>query len=445
MKIKLKIEDISSEGLGIGRFEDRVIFVENALPTEIVEVEITDVKKKFSFARVVSYIDTAHFRVEPVCPHYKECGGCDFMHIRYEKALEFKKKILLNNFKKFGNIEFDTEKIKTIAANNQLYYRNKVIQPVRKGKDGKLECGFFQKGTHNIISIPNCKIEDTRAKEIINFIIEEAKKENIEPYDEIKNKGYLRAIGYRIEKRTGKIMLFFVTTENNSKPLENIIRKIDFKFSNINSIYMNVNSKRGNNLLGDTNVLLSGKKYLDLYLGKAIYRVKPDTFFQINSEQAEKMFNEIISFLPFERMGVVWDLYAGVGAVSFFLASEFRKIYMIEKVHNSIEMAKENKKINFATNVEIIEGDLEKKDIASLEKPDVVVIDPPRKGVSPLLRETLIKILPKKIVMISCNSATLARDLSLLKDYYKIEKITMVDMFPQTHHIETVVLLERSK
>ncbi len=441
--ITLKIQDLSHDGKGIGRYDDLVVFVPGALPDETVEVKVTNCKKKFAEAELTKVIDNVFYRTEPACPHYAPCGGCDFMHVKYDKSIELKRKMLHNNLTKIGKLDFPIQLIETIPAQNQLYYRNKVLQPVGKNNKNELVCGFYREGTHAITEIPECKIEDIRAKELINYLIDEIKKAGIAPYDEDTHTGYLRAIGYRMERRTKHIMLVFVTTANDPTLLEPIIQRADFRFANIKSVYLNINPAQTNRILGDTNVLLSGAEYLDMYLGKAMYKVAPQTFFQVNSEQAEKLFQKIIELLPFERWGIVWDLYAGVGAISFYIASEFKRIYLVEQEPESVRMAQLNKQKNLADNVTIHEGDLENFDLGQLEKPDVVIIDPPRKGASDSVVKTLLTVKPKKIIMISCNTATLARDIQRLSETYTVKHITLVDMFPQTHHIETVTLLER--
>ncbi len=439
----LKIEGLNTEFEGIARPDNFVVFVPQALPGETVEVKITEKKKSFARAELVKIIDNTHYRVKPQCPHYDKCGGCDLQHVGYDKSLELKRHILADNLKRLGKIDFPEEKIGILSGENKVHYRNKFIMPVRKGNDGRLACGAFQRGTHDIIEIPECIVQDTTAREIMNYIIEKARAYGIEPYDEVNHRGYLRALGYRVEKRTKKVLVFFVTTKKDATPLEKLVGDLDFRFGSIASIYMNVNPERGNALLGKTNVLLEGKEYLDMYLGKAMYRALPNTFFQVNSEMAEKMFNKVIELLPFERWEVIWDLYAGVGAITFFLASEFKRIHMIEKNPESVKMAELMKKINFADNVTIDKGDLDFFDLDQMERPEVVILDPPRKGVSMHVIETLKKIQPRKIIMISCNSTTLARDLDRLRDDYEIKKMFMGDMFPQTRHIESLTMIER--
>ncbi len=440
--IDIKIDNIGVEGDGVGRHEDFVIFVNNALPTEKVKAQITSVHKSFARAELIKILDSAHFRKEPECPHYKNCGACDFMHIQYYKTLEFKKKFLSNNLSKIAKINFSEEKIEILGAENKLYYRNKVLQHVDKDNMGNLISGFYQKGTHHIIEVPECKIVNSKAKEILNFINKKAHDLNIEPYDRRNKKGFLKQIGYRYSPRTKKFMIIFVTSKNDREQLKDLVKSIEFKFGNIDSIYMNVN-KEDNEPLSNNNILLSGKEYLDIYLGKAIYKLLPDTFFQINSEQAELLFKKIASYLPFERLDTIWDLYGGVGAISFFLAFDFKKIKMFEKNKNSIEIAKRNKKINFATNVDIINTDLKDYSFEDFKKPDVVIMDPPRAGVSQNIIDMLRNYKPKKIIFVSCDTATFARDVGKLKDIYSLEKLSIIDMFPQTHHVETVGLLER--
>ncbi|TYB31689.1 MAG: 23S rRNA (uracil(1939)-C(5))-methyltransferase RlmD [Candidatus Mcinerneyibacterium aminivorans] len=442
--IEIKIDNIGVEGDGVGRIEDFVVFVKNALPSEKVKAQISSVHKNFAKAELVEIIESSHFRKDPECPHYKNCGACDFMHIQYYKTLEFKKQFLFNNLKKIANIDFPKENIEIIGAENKLYYRNKVLQHVGEDKNGNLISGFYQKGTHHIIEVPNCKIQNSKANEIFDYIIKKANQLNIEPYDRKSKKGYLKQIGYRYSPRTQKFMLIFVTNTDNKKPLKKLVQSIEFKFGNIASIYMSVAGK-DKDTLSNKNILLSGKQYLDIYLGKAIYKLLPDTFFQINSEQAEVMFKKIMSYLPFERLDTIWDLYGGVGAISFFLASEFRKILMFERNKNSIKIAKVNKKINFATNVEIVQADLDNCSFSEYEKPDVVVMDPPRSGVSQNIIDMLNRVKPKKIIFVSCDTATLARDMNKLKENYSIKKLSITDMFPQTHHVETVGMLERKE
>lgn len=439
--VELKIDNIGSEGDGVGRIDDFVIFVKNALPSEVVKVKILSVSKSYAKAQIVDFLEKAHFRKNPECPHYSACGGCDFMHVNYYKTIDFKIDILFNNLKNIGKQKFNRDKINFIKAENKLYYRNKAIQFFDE-KNGQIKMGFYKKGTHKIVDVPKCKIIDSRALEMLNFIRENLKKYGIEIYNRDKNRGNLKAVGYRKSKRTNKYMLFFITKKDKINNIEKLVKKMDFQFSGIESVYVNVN-KNDNVNLSDKNIKIMGKDFLEMYIGKAIYKILPNTFFQINSEQTEKLYNTILKYLPFERMKIVWDLYGGVGAISFFIASEFKKVYMIDSNKTSCDLARKNKTKNFATNVEVIHANLENYDLSNLEKPGVVILDPPRRGIAQNVVNYLKKIKPVKLILISCDSATLSRDIHKFDEIYDLKKISLIDMFPQTHLIESIALLER--
>jgi 23S rRNA (uracil1939-C5)-methyltransferase len=436
-------DDLNSSCEGLCRVNGQILFVPGLLPGEKARVKITEAKKGYARGTIEKINDKAHFREEPACPHYDQCGGCDFMHIKYDKALELKAHIVAENLKRLGHISWDEKRIKKIPAENKVYYRNKFILPVREGEKGEFLCGAFKRGGRSVVPIPQCLTQDLAAREVMNYIAEKAPRYGIRPFNETTKEGYLKGVGYRMEKRNKKMMLIFIISSEDTAPLQPLLDDIDFRFGLIDSIYANVNPDPAHTGMGEKSIHLGGKEYLDMYLGKAMYKVGPATFFQINSRQAELMFQHVLSLLPFERWGAVWDLYSGVGALTFYLASEFKRVYAVDVNAESVLMAEKNKERNFADNVSVIRGDLESLDVTQLEKPEVVVTDPPRSGLSESLTAQLKKVRPSKIVLISCDSATLARDLDRLSGEYAIKSLTVVDMFPMTRHIEVVALLQR--
>ena len=441
--LDITVEELNTSCEGLARVNGMVLFVPGLLPGENASVRITEVKKGYARGVCLKITEKVHFRETPACPHYDLCGGCDFMHVKYDKALELKAHIVAENLKRLGHVSWDEKKIKLIPAENKVHYRNKFLLPVRADKEGRFVCGAFQRGSRDVIAIPHCLTQDLAARDVMNYIAEKAPQYGIKPFNDVTREGYLKGIGYRMEKRNKKMMLIFVITSEDTAPLQPLLDDLDFKFGHIDSIYANVNPDPDHTGLSGKNIHLSGKEFLDMYLGKAMYKVGPSTFFQVNSRQAELLFQHVLSLLPFERWGAVWDLYAGVGALSFFLASEFKRLYAVEIDPISVEMAEKNKNRNFADNVTVIRGDLESIDLTSLEKPEVVVTDPPRTGLSAKLISQLNKLRPAKIVLISCDSATLARDLDRLSEQYAMKSMALADMFPMTRHIETVTLLQR--
>jgi len=441
--IDITVEGLNTSCEGLARVNGMVLFVPGLLPGEKAQVRITEVKKGYARGVFEEITEKVHFREVPACPHYNLCGGCDFMHVKYDKALELKAHIVAENLKRLGHVSWDGKKIKLISAENKVHYRNKFLLPVRADREGRFVCGAFQRGSREVVPIPHCLTQDLAARDVMNYIAEKASQYGLEPFNEETKKGYLKGIGYRMEKRNKKMMLIFVITSEDTAPLQPLLDDLDFKFGHIDSVYANVNPDPDHTGLSRKNIHLSGKEFLDMYLGKAMYKVGPSTFFQVNSRQAELMFQHVLSLLPFERWGAVWDLYAGVGALSFFLSPEFKRVYAVEIDPDSVEMAEKNKNRNFADNVTVIRGDLESLDVTQLEKPEVVVTDPPRTGLSEKLVTQLNRLQPTKIVLISCDSATLARDLDRLSEKYALKSMALVDMFPMTRHIETVTLLQK--
>ena len=465
---KLKITDMGVDGEGIGKYDGMTFFVKDALIGDEILARALKLKKNYGYARVEEILTPSPYRVEPRCPIHRQCGGCQIQALSYEKQLEFKGEKVRNNLLRIGGFseeELDQVMEPTVGMDEPYRYRNKAQFPVGKDKEGNLITGFYASRTHSIIPVTDCLLGVSENEEILLAVKNYMQKNHIEPYDEKTGKGLIRHVLIRFGFTTKEIMVCLIingTKLPNQKELIDALTKID----GMTSISFNVNTRNTNVILGDRTECIWGQAYITDYIhlrkGKDFtitdtaiaYRISPQSFYQVNPEQTEKLYSLALEYAGLTGQESVWDLYCGIGTISLFLAQKAKQVYGVEIVPQAIEDARNNASINGITNAEFFVGKAEEvlpefyeshkgKD-DTMSRPDVIVVDPPRKGCDRLCLDTILKMQPARVVYVSCDSATLARDLRILCDGgYELKKVRPVDQFAHTGHVETVVLLSK--
>lgn len=441
----VEILDNGYEGEGIAKINDFVVFIPGAIKGEKVKVLIVKVTSSHAFGKILEIIESSDSRNTNIdCSTYKRCGGCNLRHIKYEDTLKIKKEIVQNLVNK--NLKANLEVKDTIGMKNPYNYRNKAQYPIGVNKDGKPQIGVFANRTHEVIEFENCFIQNNESQEIAKFICEYAQNNNISIYDEKIGEGLLRHIVIKIGFKTKEIMCILVINGTEFKEEKNLVDALINKFPNIKTIVKNINQKNTNVILGKENINLYGDGYIYDKLDDYTFKISPLSFYQVNPIQTEKLYKLALEGADLTGKEIVFDLYCGIGTIGIYMAKKAKKVYGIEIVKQAIEDAKVNCKINNITNSEYYAGDTQALLIDLIEnkkiKPDIIVVDPPRKGLDNVTVENIIKIKPKKVIYISCNPATLMRDLSKLEEAYNIQEIQPVDMFPFTSHVECVAVLK---
>ncbi len=440
---EVEIIDNGYEGEGIAKIDDFTIFVNGTIKGEICKILIVKVNKSFAFGKLIEVIKKSENRVETDCITYKRCGGCNLRHIKYEETLRIKKEIVQNLINKSLNNKIDVNDV--IGMENPYYYRNKLQYPVGKNKDGIPVMGVFANRTHEIIPTKECLIQNKKAQEVANTIFSFIKENNIPIYDEKTRKDGIRHIIIKIGVLTNEIMCVIVTSQNNIKNEKELVNIIKNKYSEVKTIVKNINDKNTNVILGDRNIILYGDGYILDKLDKYKFKISTKSFYQINPKQTEKLYKKAIEFANLDKKDVLCDLYCGIGTIGIFASNKVKKVYGIEIVEEAIEMAKENAKLNNVDNIEFIAGDVEvafKKLLEDDEvKPTAIIVDPPRSGLDNVTISKILETEVEKLIYVSCNPATLVRDIKLLEEKYVVKEIQPVDMFPYTSHVECVCLL----
>lgn len=437
------IIDNGFEGEGIAKIENFTIFIPNTIKGEKVKILIVKVLKSYAYGKLLEIIEESKSRVEIDCETYKRCGGCDLRHIEYGKTLDMKQNAIQSLVNKTLKNKIKVEE--TLGMEKPYFYRNKAQYPIGTNKENIPVIGVFANRTHEIIPIEECLIQNKESQKVAKFVLEFIKENNISVYNEKTRKGLIRHIVTKIGIKTNELMLILVIN-GKSIPNENkLVKEVLEKFPNVKTIVKNINTNNTNVIMGKENINLYGNGYIEDILGEFKFKISPLSFYQVNPIQAEKLYNIGVEVANISKKDVVFDLYCGIGTISIFMAKYAKKVYGIEIVEEAIKDAKENAKINDIKNCEFIAGDVEKvlDDLINNKKiiPDIIMIDPPRKGLDNKSVENILKILPKKIVYISCNPASLVRDLAKLEEKYEINKIKPVDMFPYSKHVECCTLL----
>lgn len=439
----VEIIDNGFEGEGIAKIYGYTIFVPNAIKGEKVKILIVKVLSSHAFGKIIEVIEASKYRVESDCSTYKRCGGCNLRHIKYEKTLEMKQNAVQSLVNKTLNNKIKVSKV--VGMENPFYYRNKAQYPVGLDKNGNPVIGVFANRTHEIIQMQDCKIQHKESEKIAKYIFDLWNKEKLSIYNETTGKGLLRHIVIKIGFKTNEIMCILVVNGVDIPNEAQIIEQVVNRFPNVKTIVKNINTKNTNVILGKENINIYGDGTISDKLGNLVFKISPLSFYQVNPVQTEKLYSIGVEAAKITNDDVVFDLYCGIGTISLFMAQYAKKVYGVEIVEQAVEMAKENAKINGIDNVDFFAGDVEHvlDDLINRKKiiPDVVMIDPPRKGLDKKSIQNLLSVAPKRLVYISCNPATLVRDLASFEDKYEIKSITPVDMFPFTSSIETVTVL----
>ncbi len=438
---ELECVDLNHYGEGVCKRDGFTIFVRGILPGEVGLITITKLKKTFGNGRLVELLKKSNSRVTPICPIFEDCGGCDIMHLSYDEQLKYKLNQATETLRRLGNINYNVEKI--IGMDEAYYYRNKVQIPLQM-KKGRVVCGYYRKETHDIVEFTKCYIQTPLASEIAIFITSLFNKYSVKAYNELTKTGNIRHLLIR-NNVDNEYMIVFITKENKISNFNSIINELINKFPEVKSIYQNINSSPTNIILNDDFKLIYGEEAIIDKSKDLNYYISPNSFFQTNHIQTEKLYQKVIDYARANKNEVIVDAYCGVGTIALTLAKQAKYVYGIEIVEQAILDANKNKVLNKINNVEFIIGKSEEEIKNIKNKIDTIIIDPPRKGCDEKLLSSIIEMQIEKIVYVSCNIATLARDLEILAINYEIKDICLVDMFPQTAHIETIMLLERKQ
>lgn len=443
---QVEIVDLSHEGMGVAKFDHYTVFIENALPGEIVTVKILKVGNKFGFGKVMEYIKTSPDRQEVVNEDLLRTGIAPLSHLSYEKQLIFKRDQVLNVMKKVAKLP-EVPVLETIGMTQPFGYRNKAQIPVRK-KDGKLQTGFYRKNSHELIAIDDFYIQDPVIDAAIIKIREILERFGVKAYNEEAHEGFLRHIIIRRGHYSHQMMVVLVTRREKFFKGQELAKVIHEEIPEVVSVIQNVNEEKTNVILGDLEKVLYGQQYIeDQLLGKT-FQISAKSFYQVNTLQTEVLYETAIDFAQLSKEDVVIDAYSGIGTIGLSVADRVNHVYGMESISQAVEDAKKNAERNQVTNATYLVGKAEKimPQWAKEEiNPDVIFVDPPRKGLDQKFIEAACEVSPERIVYISCNPATLARDLALFNDKgYTTQKIQPVDLFPQTYHIEAVALLTKA-
>ncbi|MCC8026857.1 MAG: 23S rRNA (uracil(1939)-C(5))-methyltransferase RlmD [Clostridium sp.] len=442
------IEDMNEDGAGVGRMDGFIWFIKDTVIGDVVRAKAMKVKKTYGFARLTEVLEPAPGRVEPRCPVARQCGGCQLQAMSYQEQLKFKERKVLNHLMRIGKFSRDEiPMLPIMGMENPWRYRNKAQFPFGKNKEGRIITGFYAGRTHDIIENEDCLLGVEENREILEIIKEFMKENGIQPYDEREHKGLVRHALIRKGFRTGELMVCLVINGEGLPQGEGLSERL-LKVRGMTSISYSVNREKTNVIMGKEIVNLYGPGYITDYIGDVKYQISPLSFYQVNPVQTEKLYGAALEFAGLTGDEVVWDLYCGIGTISLFLAQKAKMVYGVEIVPEAIEDAKRNARINGIRNVEFFVGKAEEVLPEAYKKnkvhADVIVVDPPRKGCDEVCLNTILAMEPERVVYISCDSATLARDLRVLADGgYRVKMVRCCDMFGGSGHCESIVLLQR--
>ena len=446
--VTLEIEDCGIDGEGIGKADGFTVFVKDAVIGDTVTAKIIKAKKNYGYGRLMEVLKPSPYRVEPKCEFARQCGGCQLQALSYDQQLVFKTNKVKGHLERIGGFT-DIPMEPIIGMDELFHYRNKAQFPVGRNKEGKIVTGFYAGRTHNIIENRDCALGVAENKEVLDRVIAHMEKYGIEPYNEATGKGLVRHVLIRYGYFTKEVMVCLILNGNKLPKEEQLVKSL-CEIPGMTSITINVNKKRSNVILGEEICLLWGQEYITDRIGDISYQISPLSFYQVNPMQTQKLYAKALEYADLHGQETVWDLYCGIGTISLFLAQKAKFVRGVEIVPAAIENAKENAKLNSLENTEFFVGKAEEVLPREYKKngvyADVIVVDPPRKGCDETLLETMVEMNPERIVYVSCDSATLARDLKYLCERgYELRKVCPVDQFGMTVHVETVVLLSQQK
>ncbi|WP_339148899.1 MULTISPECIES: 23S rRNA (uracil(1939)-C(5))-methyltransferase RlmD [unclassified Sutcliffiella] len=439
------VQDLTHDGAGVAKIEGFPIFVQHALPDEEIKVKIIKVKKGYAFGRLEEIHKTSPYRVDAPCPIYKQCGGCQLQHLSYEGQLVAKQKQVKDVLERIGHLKDVPVHPVLGMDHNPWRYRNKAQVPIGE-REGGLIAGFYQQRSHEIIDMKECLIQQEINDRVVQTVREICDKHGVRAYNEKTHKGVLRHVMARYGLVTGEVMIVLITRTPDIPNRKAIVEEIVAALPEVKSVVQNVNTKKTNVIFGDETRVLWGNEYIYDFIGDIKFAISARSFYQVNPEQTKVLYDKALEYADLTGEETVIDAYCGIGTISLFLAQKAKKVYGVEIVPEAIEDAKRNAELNEITNAEFGVGEAEvvipkwyKDGITA----DVLVVDPPRKGCDEALLKTILEMKPKKVVYVSCNPATLARDLRVLEDGgYKTVEVQPVDMFPHTVHCEAVARIE---
>lgn len=444
--VTLEIEDCGIDGEGIGKADGFTVFVKDAVIGDTVTAKIIKAKKNYGYGRLMEVLKPSPYRVEPKCEFARQCGGCQLQALSYDQQLVFKTNKVKGHLERIGGFT-DIPMEPIIGMDELFHYRNKAQFPVGRNKEGKIVTGFYAGRTHNIIENRDCALGVAENKEVLDRVIAHMEKYGIEPYNEATGKGLVRHVLIRYGYFTKEVMVCLILNGNKIPKEEQLVKSL-CEIPGMTSITINVNKKHSNVILGEEIRLLWGQEYITDRIGDISYQISPLSFYQVNPMQTQKLYAKALEYADLHGEETVWDLYCGIGTISLFLAQKAKFVRGVEIVPAAIENAKENAKLNGLENTEFFVGKAEEVLPREYKKngvyADVIVVDPPRKGCDETLLETMVEMNPDRIVYVSCDSATLARDLKYLCERgYELRKVCPVDQFGMTVHVETVCLLSK--
>ena len=489
MELELWIEDMSVDGEGIGKADGVAFFVKDAVVGDKVRIKILKMKKRYGYGRLLQVLEPSPYRVQPLCKSYRQCGGCQVQALDYAQQLKYKEKKVWDSLSRIGGFDLKKEQgilfHPIIGMEEPFFYRNKAQFPIGTDKDGKIVTGFYAARSHQIIPNRKCFLGVDINEKILDIVIDFMQEYHILPYDEVARKGLVRHVLIRYGFATKEIMVCLVINGRNLPHADKLVERLR-TLAGMTSIVLNVNERNTNVILGEEVICLWGQAYITDYIGDVKYQISPLSFYQVNPVQTKKLYETALDYAGLSGEEAVWDLYCGIGTISLFLAQKAKHVYGVEIVEAAIADAKNNARINGIDNVTFLVGKAEevlpeyyergvseieqsllpedseenvqegetgfqkkencvpKVQAGDMSRPEVIVIDPPRKGCDEKCLETILKMKPERVVYVSCNPATLARDLKYLCERdYEIKEVQPVDMFPQGVHVECVCLLHR--
>ena len=462
--VKVKIEDIGVGGEGIGKVDGYTLFIKDAIIGDVVEAKVMKAKKNYGYARLMNVLTPSKDRIEEVvCPMARKCGGCQIQEMKYPAQLAFKESKVRGNLERIGEVpgELLDQIMHPVVGMDEegmqpFRYRNKAQFPIGTDKDGRVTAGFYAGRTHSIIGNTDCVLGVEVNEEILNCILDFMEEFEIPAYDEVKHKGLVRHVLLRYGFKTDEIMVCLVINGKTIPHCHDLVGRLR-QIPGMTSITLSSNTAKTNVIMGDTIRLLWGQEFITDYIGEIKYQISPLSFYQVNPVQTEKLYGLALDYAGLTGNETVWDLYCGIGTISLFLAKKAKQVYGVEIVPQAIDDARNNAKINDITNAEFYVGkaeevlpeyykEYEKTHNGETAHADVIVVDPPRKGCEESLLQTIVNMQPEKVVYVSCDSATLARDVKFLRAKgYELKDVTPVDQFPHTVHVETVVLLSKGE
>jgi 23S rRNA (uracil1939-C5)-methyltransferase len=443
--VELEISDLAYGGKSVAKLDGFVVLLKGGLPGDIVKAEIVKKKSNFAEAKIIEVIKESDLRTKPVCSHFGLCGGCSWQDLKYTEQLKFKTKQVKECLEHIGGF-LDSTIQNALGSDEIFYYRNKMEYAFAPHPDQQLILGLHPRERfYQVFDLKECFLQSEKANLIVNFVRRFAKDKKLIPYDLKERSGFLRFLAIRESKNTDMTMVNLVTNKGEFPFKDEFSSRLLSNFPFVQSVVRNINSKLANIAVGEEEELLGGERTITERLGKFTFEISSNSFFQTNTRQAEKLYEVVLNMANLQGDESVLDLYCGTGTISIFLSQNAKKVIGVESVEESVKNAQRNAELNNVTNCEFICGEVKKvlaKSETDKKIPDLVVVDPPRAGLHKHVVKSLLSIKPAKIIYVSCNPSTLARDLKILcEEYYKLDKVQPIDMFPHTYHIETVARL----